>query len=407
MIFFNDIINAKGTPSIQEDILANRPTASQAGRLFIQTDNPYNIFRDTGTAWQQISGSGGSGVSQIIAGSNVTISPAGGTGAVTINSTGGGGGSQNLDNVLSLGGVFTANRTTNLNSYRWQLTNIDQLKLSNTNSEYWNFTDTYLKFINSSGDNNLFSVDYTTFTIMLGDFNVFANGSKILLDDSNNLIVATIGTYTFGSYSTNNYGLVMSGYNISLGAYNSGNYNSIKIDDLNSQIKIFTGIADSNSEFFLINTTELSIGDIGFNYNNFYMLLSREISVFKFYYQEAEIGFSLDCDNGTQYMGDISGYYSHTRIEWDLVDSEIYFRDTSLFEITNSYRTTINATSQIQLISDNEIDITTQTLNLTYLGGNLSLVGTGITQNTSGSTSTVHLKVNINGTAYVIQLRNP
>jgi len=36
------------------------------------------------------SGSGGSGVSQIVAGTNVTISPSGGTGAVTINSSGGG-----------------------------------------------------------------------------------------------------------------------------------------------------------------------------------------------------------------------------------------------------------------------------------------------------------------------------
>ena len=35
----------------------------------------------------------GAGVTQIIAGSNVTISPVGGTGAVTINATGGGGGS--------------------------------------------------------------------------------------------------------------------------------------------------------------------------------------------------------------------------------------------------------------------------------------------------------------------------
>lgn len=36
-------------------------------------------------------GGGGGGVTQIIAGTNITISPAGGTGAVTINATGGGG----------------------------------------------------------------------------------------------------------------------------------------------------------------------------------------------------------------------------------------------------------------------------------------------------------------------------
>jgi len=36
-------------------------------------------------------GSGGSGVTQIVAGTNVTISPSGGTGVVTVNSTAGGG----------------------------------------------------------------------------------------------------------------------------------------------------------------------------------------------------------------------------------------------------------------------------------------------------------------------------
>lgn len=35
-------------------------------------------------------GGGGSGVSQIVAGSNVTINPVGGTGVVTINAVGGG-----------------------------------------------------------------------------------------------------------------------------------------------------------------------------------------------------------------------------------------------------------------------------------------------------------------------------
>lgn len=36
------------------------------------------------------SGGGGGGVTQIIAGTNITVSPSGGTGNVTVNSTGGG-----------------------------------------------------------------------------------------------------------------------------------------------------------------------------------------------------------------------------------------------------------------------------------------------------------------------------
>lgn len=56
-----------------------------------------------GTNWWAIpitvSGGGASGVTKIIAGTNVTISPAGGTGAVTINATGGSGGVSSLDGI--------------------------------------------------------------------------------------------------------------------------------------------------------------------------------------------------------------------------------------------------------------------------------------------------------------------
>ncbi len=63
------------------------------------------------TAAGTISGSG-TGVSQIIAGTNVTISPVGGTGIVTINSTGGGGGIT-APYVLAGAGVGTVPFTIN------------------------------------------------------------------------------------------------------------------------------------------------------------------------------------------------------------------------------------------------------------------------------------------------------
>ena len=53
--------------------------------------------------------SSGSGVSQIIAGTNVTISPSGGTGAVTINATGGGGA---VASVTASGAGITASPAT-------------------------------------------------------------------------------------------------------------------------------------------------------------------------------------------------------------------------------------------------------------------------------------------------------
>lgn len=51
------ILNQKGTPMFYSDIFANRPNFGIVGRIFISTDT-YAIYRDTGSAWDQIGGSG-------------------------------------------------------------------------------------------------------------------------------------------------------------------------------------------------------------------------------------------------------------------------------------------------------------------------------------------------------------
>lgn len=55
------ILNQKGTPMFYSDLTANIPAAGIAGRIFIATDSPYGLFRDTGSAWEQIAGIGGGG----------------------------------------------------------------------------------------------------------------------------------------------------------------------------------------------------------------------------------------------------------------------------------------------------------------------------------------------------------
>jgi hypothetical protein len=74
--------------------LSTLPSTGKSGVLAYTTDTQ-QVYVDSGsgigigTAWLLIGGSGSSGVSQIIAGTNVTISPSGGTGAVTVNASGG------------------------------------------------------------------------------------------------------------------------------------------------------------------------------------------------------------------------------------------------------------------------------------------------------------------------------
>lgn len=56
------ILNQKGTPMFFSDTLAARPAFGIAGRIFIAIDSPFGVYRDTGTGWDQIAGSGGGGI---------------------------------------------------------------------------------------------------------------------------------------------------------------------------------------------------------------------------------------------------------------------------------------------------------------------------------------------------------
>jgi len=51
-----EVLNQLGTPMMHSATLANRPAAGIAGRIFFRTDSPFGIYRDTGSAWDQISG---------------------------------------------------------------------------------------------------------------------------------------------------------------------------------------------------------------------------------------------------------------------------------------------------------------------------------------------------------------
>jgi hypothetical protein len=55
------ILNQKATPAIYADVTAAIPSPGFVGRLFVATDSPYGVFRDTGTAWVQVASVGGGG----------------------------------------------------------------------------------------------------------------------------------------------------------------------------------------------------------------------------------------------------------------------------------------------------------------------------------------------------------
>jgi len=55
----SSVLNQFGSPSLNSNTLANRPAFGQVGRLFVDTTNNV-IYRDTGTSWDLIGGGGGS-----------------------------------------------------------------------------------------------------------------------------------------------------------------------------------------------------------------------------------------------------------------------------------------------------------------------------------------------------------
>jgi hypothetical protein len=73
------ILNQKGTPMFNSDIFANRPNFGIPGRIFISTDTQ-EIYRDTGSSWDQLGGGGGGGtISGTIAAGQVAFGTAANT----------------------------------------------------------------------------------------------------------------------------------------------------------------------------------------------------------------------------------------------------------------------------------------------------------------------------------------
>lgn len=116
-----EVLNQLGTPMMHSATLANRPAAGIAGRIFFRTDSPFGIFRDTGSAWDQISGA------STFSGSLAAGQVAFGSAANTIAGTN----KFFWDNVNERLGIGT-NTLSNSLTISTNLANADIIKLRNT-----------------------------------------------------------------------------------------------------------------------------------------------------------------------------------------------------------------------------------------------------------------------------------
>ena len=137
------ILNQKGTPMFNSDLTANRPAAGIVGRIFIAIDSPFGIFRDTGSAWDQISAGGSGGITG--SGAATQVAFWNGTSSIT--------GSNNLfwdsiNNYLGIntnvpttaldvhhstnsGAIFNQTTATNNNTINFQTTGAGRWRIGN------------------------------------------------------------------------------------------------------------------------------------------------------------------------------------------------------------------------------------------------------------------------------------
>jgi len=122
------------------------------------------------------------GVTQIVAGTNVTISPAGGTGVVTINATGGGGGGAGTVNS-GISGSFAYYPTTGT-------TVDDQPNVT------WNGINSSMNVVGAIGS----SKDSAFNSVIVGTGNNSANSNSNTAIGYRSLLMPSMETVTLGSY---------------------------------------------------------------------------------------------------------------------------------------------------------------------------------------------------------------
>lgn len=173
---FNGIVNNGGIPSGGAGLLANRPAAGVVGRLFIGTDT--NLwYRDTGTAWVSISGTG-------------TVTGTGTAGQAAFWSSGTAISGDNTffwDNTNKRLGLGTATPGVRLDIHGTGV--LQQLNGTTTNSAY-------LDFLNAGTTQFRIGNDYNGGA---NTFNIFNNS----LSDYSYAVIKSSGVQIFGSPSYN------------------------------------------------------------------------------------------------------------------------------------------------------------------------------------------------------------
>lgn len=297
------ILNQKGTPMFYSDTLALRPAFGIVGRIFIATDSPYGIFRDTGSAWDQIASGGAAGITGSGTLNTIAMFTPSGTaiGNSAISQTG-----TNVTvtarNLLVTNGAFTLSHIHNsvngtFNPYG------EQIAVTNTFNAGITWTALLACFNSSSLQTNLFNGSVT-----------FGNGSYT----TNNLNLSNITFNAAGSTitSTQASGGIRAYANQILQLRIDGTNNGTYTHYANSAI--YGDFASSTARFTITNRYGYLVNNLdeysaGHTYTNRWAFYNAGINDNNFFAGKVGIGsgytpgtFQLDVIGTSRFQGDIT-----------------------------------------------------------------------------------------------------
>jgi hypothetical protein len=329
--------------------LATRPAPQLPGRIFVDTDNPSTgMYRDTGTVWVQLSS---------------------GSGTVP-----------DLQTVCNVGFLTDTDMT-------FLYTNsADTSKIGFLNQAVGNFTFDIFKKANE------------LFAIRALKPSTVDEEMEIIFDAPNNRIKS--------SYNSIDTGLLM---DFVTNDYLFGNY---------------TG-NDAAKLSISINGNSFSVTDVYFGHTYFSVLndstdvnfpgliIDGTNNIIKTQSNSVDLGLLLDFASKEFFLGDPAGNdASKIEIIGYNINLKVTNNNFSLnFDDSNNLIETVSNSNYIGIKLDFQNDKYTLGSTSEYIGidtaNNTLIAGANLLSGTSGGNSGQHLKININGTNYKIELKNP